>query len=244
MPRPILLPILFLPYIYPAFSQTAIIGIRTKDNEVFIGADSKVSNGFGCKIFQSPVDKRVFFAFSGRVTKSTEFNPIEFARIAASVGGDLKEKVAAFDRIIRPMLLAQIQADRCDSAAFRERYLGGHKNFLEVIFAIRDTTVRLIARQYGTNVAGNNATLTDSVVAYPGNHLDGEVYLGFKGAMMKQSKSSMNTCTDYICYINELINAQSAETPDVVGGDISILRITPLKAKWLQPKPNCRPIRE
>jgi hypothetical protein len=229
--------------------STTVVAVKTS-KEIYLGADSKVTDTFGnaaerraCKIVQSG---RVFFAYAGFARDAKNgFSIPEIAKRSLASGKTLsiQAKTEAMAKVIVTELTRYLPKMKDESfVTFREKIEG--KTFLRIVVAGFDKGrpaifVRLF--RYGMTTDGRGGVLVSA------DDCDGKCsapvttrFLGETDAIVGLPEESKNFWNDgFAAGIRKLIEIQIAARDEYVGPPIDILRIDAKRATWIQKKDEC-----
>jgi hypothetical protein len=229
---------------------TSIVAVRTTD-EVYIGTDSmiKIERDRGakqCKIEQ--VDD-LFLVFSGvPVVIKAKFNAYELARKSFGIDGTVAERVAAYERDLKPQLENAIDViKQTDMPLYNKWYaedvvdrvalqaiIAGSENGAPVLFLLE---YRIISPK-GAPI--KLQSFRKDFIARPTSGRAQIFFIGLRDAIDELlAKKDFFSDFDAVKSINEWIKAEIKAEPKNVSAPVDILKITGTKAEWVQHKPQC-----
>ena len=233
---------------------TSIVAVRTTD-EVYIGTDSmiKIERDRGakqCKIEQ--VDD-LFLVFSGvPVVIKAKFNAYELARKSFDTKGSVTERVAAYERDLKPQLEHAIDViKQTDMPLYNKWYAEDvvDRVALQAIIAGSDngTPVLFLLEYRITSPKGAPIKLQSfrkDYIAKPSSGRAQIFFIGLRDTIDELlKKKDFFSDFDAVKSINEWIKAEIKAEPKNVSAPVDILRITGTKAEWVQHKPQCAEIK-
>jgi hypothetical protein len=241
--------------LWPAilFANTAIIAVYTPEF-VMIGADSLlVATGthrhqFGCKIGET---NKIFWASSG-MNKTVDNAPVNFdidriASEAVKSSHDFAGAIAAFESSARRAIPPVLEWLAISIPSAFAKQLGG--DAVSIVFAgvdhneVRMSTVELKVDPNSNAIA---VGLTTSRHDCPGADCITPIALGTIEAMQAEAARELDIWQKLgaVPAIRKLIAVEIAAKPDIVGGPLTILKITPAGLSWPEvgecqyPEPN------
>lgn len=231
-------------------AATTIVAVKTQ-NEIVIGADSKVTDTYGnafsnqaCKIIQAG---NLFFAYEGLARdKQTGFDIAQIAARALQLkpNAPISEKVSILTGFVASQLFDELpRLKQHDPGTYREKVEGG-QTFLKILIAgFEGNTPLLFVRQFRA-VPINRQTIGVSIV--PDDCLkdcaQGIVVksLGETAAIDGLPEETPGFWEGGIVEgVRRLIETEIAARSEYVGPPIDILRIDKTGAHWIQKKASC-----
>lgn len=234
--------------------MTALAYIWTPE-EIIVAADSKVGSSDKsldippvCKIYQA--DKNTFFALTGLIMeddKEVEYDAVMLAHRACVVTGTLKDKIDAFEQIIRDPLTKAVEfGQKNNSAHFNENRNAMNLGIL--IFGIESGKLVMSRRKYDVKKRSKEFIIKPaggSDVTEASQNFD--AWLSIDVSLEKCRKFYSNSIDaikkDTIAAARKFIEQAISDNPDNIGPPIDILRVTKNGAEWAQRKDGCPEIR-
>jgi hypothetical protein len=227
-------------------SGSACVAIRTP-TEVIVGTDSKRTfNDTNkapdsiCKIHRFG---DTFFTSTGLYRSGTNLDVLALAKAACSGDDSLSNKVARFETQVRDKLTrAMVVIQREQPAEYKATFLG--RRVIDAAFwAVekRQPVLRTMMFTIGDSSNRSPVVKVERKLC-PGDCPGGEgvIYLGHSDAIESYvAKHPKLFDGDLARAIETLINVQAAATPETVGGEVDIVRLTNDGAKWVQRKEDC-----
>lgn len=237
--------------LYPLFgtdtaAPTTVVVVRTP-TDIYMGADSKITDirdeslqSTACKIRQ--VDD-LFFAFSGfPEIPGADPGLMGIIRAAAGSGGNIADKVEAFDDIIVDAWSKALQTLKKKRPQFYEDEVKG-RNVLQIAIAgIQKRKPVFFMRHLKALERNGLPGIAIYKKSCPGDCVHGKViaYLGHTGALKGHTSDRSDVWNDgYVQGIRTLISLQMKADPEHVGPPIDILHIKRRGANWIQVKSEC-----
>lgn len=228
---------------------TTVVAVKTP-KEIYLGADSKVTDTFGnaaerraCKIVQSG---RVFFAYAGFARDSKSgFSIPDIARrsLAAAKSPSIHAKTEAMAKSIVAELTRYLPKMKEESfVTFREKIEG--KIFLRIVVAgFEKGKPAIFVRmfRYGLAADGRLGVIVtaddcDAKCSAPVTTR----FLGETDAIVGLPEESKDFWNEgFAAGVRKLIETQIAARDEYVGPPIDIVKIDANRAVWIQKKDEC-----
>lgn len=221
------------------FGNTSVVAVKTK-SEIIIAADSKLNPGVGyvpvtpisaavCKIRQFGDVFVALAGFSGFLDGTS--NPADVAAVAFRTQGRLSARVYGFEGAMEAML--------AESLLYVNPSDYGRHKVESIIAGIEGNQLVMYLRVFQLSSDGSNRFTTiggdcpwDFCVFHIGE-------FGAVRSFLSSHPTYLSDATSLPSAVRDLVKMQAEATPEKVGGEIDILRITKTDAKWIQKKAEC-----
>lgn len=225
---------------------SACVAIRTP-TEVIVGTDSKrvfsdktKAPDSVCKIHRFG---SVWFTQTGLYRSGNNLDVVAIAQEACQGDGTLSNKVARFESLMR-IKLAQSMAviQREQPTEYKTTF--ANRRVIDAAFWSLDEDVPVLHTLFfnvGSSESGTPVVKVERQVC-PGDCPGGEgvIYLGHSDAMRAYVAQHPKIFDgDLGTAIEKLINVQGRATPETVGGEVDVIRLTKEGAQWVKRKQEC-----
>ena len=218
------------------------IGIVRTNNQIIVGADSRVNVLKGafefedrdCKIFQF---RDFFFTYSGFNSDDPQFDPTSIAKNCLDSGRSIMAMAECFEgklkRELTPVLTSFLQKESQFWARIKKA------GFAYAIMGFENETPCVISASF--KITESTGVLVELERRNVFTRMSDREFFIVLGEQSKydQIKDHMGTTlskfSDYGSFIRWYINEQSSLTPHRVGGHVDILLIEKSGAKWINP---------
>jgi ATP-dependent protease HslVU (ClpYQ) peptidase subunit len=238
-----------------AAEATSIVAIKTGD-DIFIGTDSKMLIEKDIAVSQCKISRMndVYLVFSGIPSlPASKFNAYEIAEKSFAGPGTVSARLDVFDKAVQMKLQKAFEKLRkTNNKLFSRWYTDDVQTriAMQVLVAApeKNGTVlemleyRIISKK---KEPVKLKAIRQNVVTKPGSDQPKILFLGMQDAIHAlMKKKDFFSDFDEVRNINEWIMAEAAAEPKLVGAPVDIIKISPLKAEWIQHKGQCPEIEE